>query len=683
MRTSTSIRWLAVAVSAVTLLVLIGACRGDVVEVPGETVVVEKEVIKTVEVPGQTVVKEVVKEVEVPGETVVVTKEVVREVEVPGQTVVKEVVKEVEVPGETVVVTKEIVREVEKPVIQTQVVIATPTPPPPGPGPAGEIRIADSDIAFPNMIPCKFAYNPQDNLHRWSIFDTVYYRGFDDPGISLIGLGESWSYNEDQTVLTWNIRRGVEYDGGWGEVTAEDWQWSWDSQHCEGSLHSNIFISGSYTKETKVIDDDTVEFHLTEPNVFYLDKFEGPGGGGSFTIFSKKKFDTLGEQKADRNLTGGTGPFKLISWSPGDSILTEARVDHYRKVPEYRNVRVVEIKEAATVVAALLAGEIDVAELPANEVGRARDAGIDVLKLTGDGTAEIITQGRFCFAPQGVPYATGDKAGEPVPDRPGYDPSKPWVLSCDPESEDWERARKVRNAIGLALDRQSILDNILAGFGRMPLKPGYMYGLALDTLGPIAKERGLDWEVRYDLDEARRLLAEAGFSDGFDVEMAVTTSHHPQAVEIGEAVATQLAQIGINVKIETLSYTGYRPSVVNRERNGWWLLATNGSAPSKVFPTVETWALRRNPEAAFNNGWEIPQAVTLSKAMEDCEDEQCLIDNRIAMYDWWAKDQGYVPVLRTWGAMGLNSEKIAEWPQPTGLGQTGNRFSTEYVQKPR
>ena len=103
MRTSTSLRWLVVAVSAAMLLVAAAACT-ETVEVPGETVVVEKEVIKEVQVPGETVVvkEEVVKTVEVPGETVV--KEVVKTVEVPGETVVveKEVVKTVEVPGETV-----------------------------------------------------------------------------------------------------------------------------------------------------------------------------------------------------------------------------------------------------------------------------------------------------------------------------------------------------------------------------------------------------------------------------------------------------------------------------------------------------------------------------------------------------------------------------------------------------
>ena len=114
------------------LVAVAAACSSETIEVPGETVVVEKEVVKTVEVPGETVVKEVVKEVQVPGETVVVKEEVVKEVmvpgetvvvekvitetvEVPGETVTVEVVKTVEVPGETVVVEKEVVRTVEVP----------------------------------------------------------------------------------------------------------------------------------------------------------------------------------------------------------------------------------------------------------------------------------------------------------------------------------------------------------------------------------------------------------------------------------------------------------------------------------------------------------------------------------------------------------------------------------------
>jgi ABC-type transport system substrate-binding protein len=462
-------------------------------------------------------------------------------------------------------------------------------------------------------------------------------------------------------------------------VTADDWEWSWNSQHCDGSLHSGVFISKSYTQGTRVLDDYTIEFTLTEPNIFYLEKFGGPGGGGSFTIFSKNKSDTLGEQKADRSLSGGTGPFKFVKWNPGDEIVIEARDDHYRRVPEYRTMRIVEIPEAATQVAALMAGEVDVAEMPTIDAARVGAAGVRVIKLLGDGTTQIIMQGRFCFGPQGVL----DDKGNPVPDRPGYDPSKAWIGSCDPTSLEWENARKVRNAVALAINRDTIVENILGGFGFAGGKPGFMYKQQFDRFMPMAAARGLDWVNKYDPDAAKALLVEAGWPNGFEVLMRVTTGSHPLAVEIAEAIAKDLAVIGINVKIQTLTYTGNRPAVVNRENGDWWLQSDSGGAPSAAFPTTETWAHRRNPEAAFNNGWELPQAVVLSKAMEKCETQECLDDHRMAMFDWWAKDQGYVSIVNSFGAMGL-SEKVGDWRQPLGIGiHPANRFSLEYIQKPR
>ena len=148
------------------LLAVVAACAGETVEVPGETVVVEKvvtetvevpgetvvvekEVIKTVEVPGETVTKEVVKEVMVPGETVVVKEEVVKTVEVPGQTVTVEVVKEVQVPGETVVVEKEVVKTVEVPgqtvVVEKEVVKTVEVP--------GETVVVEKEVVKTVEVP--------------------------------------------------------------------------------------------------------------------------------------------------------------------------------------------------------------------------------------------------------------------------------------------------------------------------------------------------------------------------------------------------------------------------------------------------------------------------------------------------------------------------------------------------
>ena len=274
MRISTSMRWLVVVAGAVMLLAVVTACGAETVEVPGETVVVEKvvtetvevpgetvvvekEVIKTVEVPGETVTKEVVKEVMVPGETVVVEKEVVKTVEVPGQTVVKEVVKTVEVPGETIVVEKEIVKTVEVPgetvVVEKEVVKAVPvevvkevmvpgkkyvTDPTTGkvvsaPEYGGTLNTwfvdysGESDTYF-GWVEARFSGVVQKlGIGDWGIDRDVWdHKSGPLPVSAITGrLAESWEMPDDKTYV-FNIRKGVHWHNkapmNGRELTASD-----------------------------------------------------------------------------------------------------------------------------------------------------------------------------------------------------------------------------------------------------------------------------------------------------------------------------------------------------------------------------------------------------------------------------------------------------------------------------
>ena len=272
MRISTSMRWLVVVAGAAMLLSVAAACAGETVEVPGETVVVEKvvtetvevpgetvvvekEVIKTVEVPGETVTKEVIKEVMVPGETVVVKEEVVKTVEVPGETVTVEVVKEVMVPGETVVVEKEVVKTVEVPgqtvVVEKEVVKTVEVP--------GQTVVVTKEVAGPERIVVKevragyvtdpttgkpvlkpqyggtltygrkFGWGPNSDMYsdnadlnisgvteklgiaNWGINRDEWDLKSDFVPVSAVTgrLAESWDISPDGLTYTFNIRQGV------------------------------------------------------------------------------------------------------------------------------------------------------------------------------------------------------------------------------------------------------------------------------------------------------------------------------------------------------------------------------------------------------------------------------------------------------------------------------------------
>ena len=333
MRISTSMRWLVVVAGAIMLLAVVAACSSETievpgetvvvekvvtetVEVPGETVVVEKEVIKTVEVPGETVTKEVVKEVMVPGETVVVKEEVVKTVEVPGQTVVKEVVKTVEVPGQTVVVEKEVVKTVEVPgetvVVEKEVVKTVEVPgatvvvekvvvkevpmgyvtdPTTGkvvsaPQYGGTLTLALKKT-FPEVDgyfghPSQMAYTgdvERLGIVNWAIDRDVFNFGISyvPPEVLVGSLAESWDISPDGLTYTFNIRKGVRWHDeepvNGRELTAQDVEYNY---HRYLGLGSGFTEGSPFIAQWEPLDDIGIESITATDKYTVVFKLAGP-----------------------------------------------------------------------------------------------------------------------------------------------------------------------------------------------------------------------------------------------------------------------------------------------------------------------------------------------------------------------------------------------------------------------
>ena len=272
MRTSTSLRWLVVAVSAAMLLAVATACT-EKVEVPGETVVVEKEVVKTVEVPGETVVKEVVKEVQVPGETVVVEKEVVKTVAGPERVVVKEVA------GKKYVTDPVIGNVIPAPEYGGTLVFAGKNP--------FDKRL-DPYIGGPSMSAIASGVMEKLGIVDWAIDRSTYsFGGYPPPVSAMIGsLAESWDASHTGTTYTFNIRQGVNFHDkapvNGREMDAYDVEFSFHrmlGNKLTGTKFSDAEPSagaGSLGnlpwKSVKAADKWTVVIELTEPR-FYGPRF--------------------------------------------------------------------------------------------------------------------------------------------------------------------------------------------------------------------------------------------------------------------------------------------------------------------------------------------------------------------------------------------------------------------------
>ena len=408
MSTSNSMRWLVVVAGAVMLLAVVAACSSETIEVPGETVVVKEEVIKTVEVPGETVVKEVVKEVmvpgetvvvekvvtetvEVPGETVVVEKEVVKTVEVPGETVTVEVVKEVQVPGETVVVEKEVVKTVEVPgetiVVEKEVVktvevpgqtvvvekvvvqevpgkkyVTDPTTGKTVSAPQYGGTITWAAKAFPastdNWWNTGWAQAFTSGVNEtlafsdWAISrDTFDLFGWDRPAeYSRGALAESWSMPDDTTFI-WNIRKGVYFEN---KVPVNGREF--DAYDVEWNYHRYLGL-GDFTEDGPAAAASGITQGIEIESVTATDKWTveiklakpvldvlSKMLNSYFDPYPPEVIEKYGDYKDWRNVVG-TGPLRLTDVVEGSSATWEKNPNYWGFDEKYPENRLPYIDE--------------------------------------------------------------------------------------------------------------------------------------------------------------------------------------------------------------------------------------------------------------------------------------------------------------------------------------------------
>ena len=334
-------------------------------------------------------------------------------------------------------------------------------------------------------------------------------------------LAESWK-QIDATTYEFVLRKGVKFHSG-SEMTAEDVKFSFDRLVKDGAMGGQTSPRKSLLgplKDTSVVNPTTVRFHLSEPwpiLAAYL-PFQ--------QVVSKAFVEKVGTPGMATQ-ADGTGPFKLVDWRRGDSIILERFDGYYGGSPDLLPVgkagveRVVFkiIPESASRVAALLAGEVDlIDELPVHSIKQI-EANPRTKVLATNGT-------RSFFIPMNNT-------------RPPFNDAR------------------VRLAANLAVDRKLIIERVLSGLAT-PLNgllspESYGFNASLPSLA-------------LDVDRAKKLLAEAGHPNGVEATLDVANAFK----DVAEAVASQLTRAGIRTKVQlweqtTLSQTWAKPETNNRD----------------------------------------------------------------------------------------------------------------------
>jgi peptide/nickel transport system substrate-binding protein len=336
-------------------------------------------------------------------------------------------------------------------------------------------------------------------------------------------LAESWT-QPNETTYIFKLRKGVKWHNkppvNGREVTADDVVFS-VNHFLTVKGNANAYMLKAVDK-VEAPDKYTVKFTLKEPFVWFLDMLSNPH---AVAIVAKEVLDKHGDFKKSETVIG-TGPWMLDSYRPNVG-LTYVRNPAYfmAGLPYIDRVEATVDEDNASRMAAFLSGKYDLGwEFPGTV------ARVDWVQIKG-----TLAQRR--------PNLKTAEFPSPVMNH----------ISMRTDQKPFSDVR-VRRAMSLAIDRKGIIDSAYEGVGVMnpPVAAALKeWSIPFDKLGEGAKY------YKYDPAEAKRLLAAAGYPNGFPGTMCFTTYGTPVLVDIMQMVQKDLKAVGIDVKIDQKEYGAY------------------------------------------------------------------------------------------------------------------------------
>lgn len=331
------------------------------------------------------------------------------------------------------------------------------------------------------------------------------------------GLAVSWTPIND---LTWEfkLREGVKFHDG-SDFTADDVVCTWERAPNVPNSPSSF---ATYTKGKTVekIDDYTVHFKSEAPYPLMANDVS------TVTIVSDEGGcqGTTAEYN-DGTIAMGTGPFKFVSYKPGDSIVVERNEDYWGEKPVWSKVTFKPIKSDPSRVAALLAGDVDViASVPTTDVS--------TLEKNEDVSLSQGVSNRVIYL-----HLDHDRADSPFVKANGGGPIENPLQKLE-----------VRKAISMAINRDAIVERVMEGIA-IPagqLLPEGFFGVS-DNLTPVA----------YDPSGAKEMLASAGYPEGFELTIHGPNDRYINDAKVAEAIGQMLTRIGIKTTVETMPRSVY------------------------------------------------------------------------------------------------------------------------------
>ncbi|WP_244607315.1 ABC transporter substrate-binding protein [Bosea sp. CS1GBMeth4] len=339
-------------------------------------------------------------------------------------------------------------------------------------------------------------------------------------------LAEKWEISPDGLKWRFFLRKGVKFHDG-SDFTADDVIFSAERVRAQGSnFTTRIPTSAKFVK----VDDHTVDVILTTPNPILNAQWD------TWYIMSKKWAEANNAvaptpaaattpSYASLN-ANGTGPYKIESHQPGVKTVFKLNENYWKKIEgNIKEIVFTPISSDATRVAALLSGEVDVIEpVPIQ----------DIQRVNASGNAQVLTgpELRTIFI--------------------GFDQTRDELLESSVKGKNPFKDPKVRQAFFQAIDIETIKSRVMRGLSTpSPL-----------MIAPELFPHAGFTRAKFDTEGAKKLLAEAGYPNGFELGMDCPNDRYVNDGQICQAVVGMLARIGVKVNLNAQPKAQYFAKVL-------------------------------------------------------------------------------------------------------------------------
>jgi len=357
-------------------------------------------------------------------------------------------------------------------------------------------------------------------------------------------LATSWE-NPSDTTWVFHLRPGVKFHNG-EAFNANTVKWSFarfvapETQNIYASMLGPV-------AQVEAVDDLTVKITTKDPFPALLENL-------AYGVYMGPP-DTMQQQGADFfKHPVGTGPYKFVSWAPGEKLVVEATGAHFGGDPKIKTVVWQPVTEGSTRVAQLRTGEADlITSVSPTQISQLEgQAGIGVTKLPSQSFLVLIMN-----------------SGRP----PFNDP-------------------RVRQAMNFAVDKEAIIKTLLGGNGTVlpaPAGPAHEgYDKSLGVIYP------------YDPDKAKQLLSQAGLGSGFSITLDTPDGRYLQDKAIAEAIGGMLSKVGVQVKINPFEWGAF-VKLLGDKTSDILLIQQGGSTTDSLLPTCFSSKIKGLPWLGYNN----------------------------------------------------------------------------------